>query len=308
MSHFEPTDLLCRSRREELSVDEQRRLNEYLQHSLEVRLMSQMLGELEKESRVRPGDDALLARITASALGTPQRAPKKRPVLTMVLVAAAVLLVASLASALLGRARQARAPGDSQNFFSDWPWKTAKRGRPQTVVPKAKAMPSQTVRTEPDAGDTGDAQEVPDIQPLPTPSAPLSARAPGAAKKAMSASASELFARANLLRRQGHGVEAAGVYQLLLERYPNAREVGPTRLALAKYLQTAQPEQALAQYRLVAGSGGALRAEALWGISEVATRLGQRSLAEQALADLLREFPDSPYAEVARERTTHGSR
>jgi len=109
-----------------------------------------------------------------------------------------------------------------------------------------------------------------------------------------------------LNRRQGHGAEAASLYQLLLERYPSSREDGLARLALAKYYQAKQPEQALTQFRAVAGSGGALRAEALWGISEVATSLGQRSLAEQALADLIREFPDSPYAEVARTRTTHG--
>ena len=107
--------------------------------------------------------------------------------------------------------------------------------------------------------------------------------------------------------RMAQGAEAAGFYQMLLELYPSSREVGPTRLALAKYFQVKQPAQALAQFRAVAASGGALRAEALWGISEVGTLLGERSLAAQALADLLREFPDSPYAEVARTRTTHGS-
>jgi outer membrane protein assembly factor BamD (BamD/ComL family) len=45
----------------------------------------------------------------------------------------------------------------------------------------------------------------------------------------------------------------------------------------------------------------------LWGIAETASALGARSQAEQALTDLIREFPDSPYAEVARARTAHGS-
>jgi TolA-binding protein len=307
MSQLEPTDLLCRSRREELSIDEQRRLNQYLQHSLEVALMSQLLSEFEKESRVRAGDEALLARITVSALGKPQRAPRKRRPLTMLLVAAAVLLMASLASALIGRARQASAPGDSLNFFSDLPWKVAKRARRATVVPSARPVASQTVHTEADPGATGDSQKIPSIPPpSPAPNGSDSARAGSGAKKVPAASAGELFARANLLRRQGHSVEAAGVYRVLLERYPNSREVAPARLALAKYLQAAEPELALAHYRAVAVSGGTLRAEALWGISEVATVLGQRSLAEQALADLMREFPDSSYAAVARARTTHG--
>ena len=72
MSQIEPTDLLCKSRREELSVDEQRRLNESLERSLEVKLMSEMLSELEQDSRVQPGDDALFARITARALAKPK--------------------------------------------------------------------------------------------------------------------------------------------------------------------------------------------------------------------------------------------
>ena len=306
MSQLEPTDLLCRSRREELSLDEQRRLSDHLRRSLEVALMSEMLSELERESRVRPGDDALLARITQSALGRPQKARNKRRALTMLLAAAAVLLVASLASALLGRAHEPRAPGDSWNFFSDLPWKMPKHGRPKTVTPSAKAMPSQTEQSDPDPSNSGVSEDIPSLQPLPTPRESPSARAASEPKQVISAPASELFARANLLRRRGHSVEAAGVYQLLLERYPSSREVGPARLALAKHLQAAQPEQALAQYRAVAGTGGTLRAEALWGISELATRLGRPSLAEQALADLLREFPDSPYAEVARTRTTHG--
>ena len=306
MSQLEPSDLLCRSRREELSADEQRRLNESLQRSLEVKLMSQMLTELERESRVQPGDDALLARITAQALGPPKKAATKRRPLTMLLAAAAVLLVAGLASAWLGRARQPQAPEQSQKIFDAWPWKATKPGRPRNVLPIAKPMPSQTMRVEPDPTDAGTAPEMPMIQPFPAPSGSVSPRARNEPKKVISSSASELFARANLLRREGRSGEAAQVYQFLLERYPNSREVGPTRLALAKYFQAKEPDRALAHYRAVANGGGALRAEALWGISEVASALGERALAQQALADLIREFPDSPYAEVARSRTTHG--
>jgi hypothetical protein len=311
MSQMDPTDLLCRSRREQLSLDEQRRLNECLERSLEVALMSQMLSELERESRVRPGDDALLARIAASALGTPRRVPssrRRRPV-TMLLVAAAVLLLAGLASALLGRARQPHAPDETwTKIFTGFPWQETKRGRSRSVLPSVKPIPSQAVPAEPEPGDHSDvAREIPSAEPTPAPSSSVSRRTAQEPRVATSNSASELFARANLLRRQGRGVEAAELYQLLLELHPTSREGGPTRLALAKYFQAKRPQQALALYRAVARSGGVLRAEALWGISETATTLGERALSEQALADLIREFPDSPYAEVARTRTTHGS-
>jgi tetratricopeptide (TPR) repeat protein len=145
-----------------------------------------------------------------------------------------------------------------------------------------------------------------DVAPNPAPHAASGHDAPPA-KLANSSSARDLFARANLLRRQGRSADAAGLYRLLLELYPNSREVGPTRLALAKHLQATDPAAALAQYRALAANGGALRAEALWGISETATNSGSSALAEQALSDLVREFPESPYAEVARSRTLHGS-
>ncbi|HYQ42464.1 MAG TPA: tetratricopeptide repeat protein [Polyangiaceae bacterium] len=302
MSQIEPTDLLIRCRREQLTLDEQRRLSESIEVSLEVRLMSQILPELERESRVRPGDDVLLARINAGALAAirsrasaPVRLPIKRRTV-MLLVAAAVLLIAGLAGAWLGGALPRRAPEPA-----------SERARPK-VVDNAKQVvkqrpPALVAAPEP-AEPPGAVVSLDSIEPLPTASAPPRA---AEAKLIGPGTASELFTRANLLRRQGRAGEAAVLYELLLDLYPSAREVGPTRLALAKFLQTKQPERALAQYRALASGGGALRAEALWGISEIATNLGDRSVAKQALGDLLREFPDSPYAEVARARALHDS-
>jgi hypothetical protein len=125
MSQCEPTDLLCSSRREELPLEKQRRLRQSLLYSLEVRLMSQMLPELEKQSRVRPGDDVLLARINAGALAAlsvqagpldvPSSAPAKRRTVTR-FVAVAVLLVAGLAGACFAgaRMRSTSAPGPAE--------------------------------------------------------------------------------------------------------------------------------------------------------------------------------------------------
>jgi hypothetical protein len=289
MSQCDPTDLLCSSRREELTLDQQRRLRESLQYSLEVRLMSQILPELEQESRVRPGDDLLLARINTRALAAvrsrtvPSKANAKRRTV-MLLVAVAVLLVAGLAGAWLGadRPRATLAPASPSSTLES------------TEMPK---KPRSIARSTPvEARDSSEASEPSE----PVPSAPL----PRArdSKGGAPSSANELFVRANSLRRQGRAAEAAVLYELLLEQYPQSREVGPTRLALAKHLQPRQPERALAQYRALASSGGALRAEALWGLSEVASALARRSVSEQALADLRREFPDSPYTDVARNR------
>jgi len=300
MSQSDATDLLCSSRREELTLDEQRRLRESIQYSLEVRIMSEILPELERESRVRPGDDLLLARINSRALSAlrpraaPVRAPAKRRTV-MLLVAAAVLLMAGLASAWFGGARIRRAPEPALSS-SAMPKPLAK---PKPIGSNAAAMPIEPVAPP--------APEAPS-EPNPTTACEATPRGCETSPRELKADppdkAADLFARANRLRRQGRAAEAAAAYERLLNRYPSSREVGPTRLALGKFLQAKQPERALAQFRALAAGGGALRAEALWGISEVATALGQRSVSEQALADLLREFPDSPYAEVARARVT----
>ncbi len=118
MSQCDPADLLCSSRREELSLDKQRRLRQSLQYSLEVRLMSQILPELEEQSRARPEDDLLLARINASAVASlgprvapppPRRARTGRRTV-LLLLAATLLFVAGLAGAWLAEGRLHPAP------------------------------------------------------------------------------------------------------------------------------------------------------------------------------------------------------
>jgi hypothetical protein len=199
------------------------------------------------------------------------------------LLAAAVLLVAGLAGAWFGSARERRAPPPSD---LPPPHSTAAPKPRARLLPAAPNPPMVLPSVIP---------VTPSVPPPDAPRGPVSERGAGLGPKvATPASASELFARANLLRRQGRAGAAAEQYQLLLELYPSSREVGPTRLALGKHLQSTEPERALALYRAAAGGGGALRAEALWGISEIATSLGERAVSEQALADLLREFPDSP--------------
>jgi TolA-binding protein len=224
----------------------------------------------------------LLARINARALTvlgahSAHVKPRAKRRTLMLLVAAAVLLVAGLASALLGGARQRPTPPPEST----------------TIKPAAEPKPKPAPRS---MAPIAPVQISEPSQATPSASPP---RARDSKETALG-SASELFAGANLLRRQGRAGDAAVKYELLLDLYPQAREVGPARLALAKYLQSRQPERALTQFRALASSGGALRAEALWGLSEVAAALDRRSVAEQALSDLRREFPDSPYANVAR--------
>ncbi len=302
MSQPDWTDLVHQAHRRELSAEEERRLRELVEHSFEARLMNQLLSEFDRESRVQPGDDLLLARVNARVLGAVDRRPFWRRRFTMLLVAAAVLLPASLAGAWFGGVRPLRIL-------------EATRPEPRQPAPVKSSAPARRRATaKPRASGAERTEEV-----VATPE-PLASSLEAAPKPAPSgalgrhhhgdgvATASELFTKANLLRRAGRSSEAAELYRQLLERHPDAREVGPTRLALAKYLQAKEPAQALNHYRALAARGGGLRAEALWGVAETAATLGDASLSTQALNDLIREFPDSIYAEVARAKISNAPR
>ncbi|HET9930008.1 MAG TPA: tetratricopeptide repeat protein, partial [Polyangiaceae bacterium] len=309
MSRGDASDLLCRARREELSGEEHRRLEGLLESSAEARLMSAMLSEFERESQVRAGDDVLLARIGARALrksgGGFGEAPFGRRLTVRLrsrvalLVAAAVLLVGSIAFGwrltVSRRAASTPAPATSMQTPTS-----------QSIVR------AQTRKLDPPRVEEATAL---DVTPLQEHAAPLTTTRKSAARPAPSApvngrsnEASELFANANLLRRQGNNDEAARMYQQLISEYSQSREAAPARLALGKLLRGRDPARALVQFRVLAEQRGALRPEALWGMAEASRSLGQSAVESRALDDLVREFPDSPYADAARARIADGAR
>jgi len=311
MSSAEPTDLLCRARREALSADEQRRLDELLATSEEARLVRGMLTELDRESRVRAGDDLLLARISAHVVAERRfsRPVRRRSRAPLVLIAAALLLVVSVASAWIlttsSRARSALSTPASA----------------KAKAPRAKAPPSR-VLLAPEPAPTS-TQDIPQEEPaeVPVEAAPAAPTADPSAGQGAPArvqrtpaspnigkSSAELFAEANLLRREGHAREAMDLYERVVRESPAAREAAPARLALAKLLRTSDPQRALLQFRALAAQGGALRAEGLWGVAETSMQLGSTALEAQALSNLVSEFPNSPYADAARSRIANGAR
>jgi len=312
MSSAEPTDLLCRARREALSADEQRRLDELLATSAEARLVRGMLTELDRESRVRAGDDLLLARISAHVVAERRfsRPVRRRSRAPLVLIAAALLLVVSVASAWIlttsSRARSALGTPASAGAKSP--------------APRAKAPPSRVLLAPPPAPTT--TEDIPQEEPVEAPveAAPAAPSADPSAGQAaqtrvrrtpaspsVGKSPVELFAEANRLRREGHAREAMDLYERVVRESPAAREAAPARLALAKLLRTSDPQRALLQFRALAAQGGALRAEGLWGVAETSMQLGSTALEAQALSNLVSEFPNSPYADAARSRIANGS-
>lgn len=306
MSRTEPTDLICRARRRELNPEERRQLQDLVQRSGEARLLSVMLSEFERESQVHPGDDELLARISERALAATTKAPprsRRRASLTL-LLAAALMLLGSAAWAWRAvfvpsradapKATPSAAPRPSAH-------KPRRGSAPPVLAPKGalplEAPESLAPREEPITKPRESA-----LRPAPQgkPPSPVTNAAP----QPPLSPAREFFARANSLRRAGRTSEAAALYQLIVDAHPDSREAPPARLALAKMLRGKAPARALAHFRVLAEQGDALRPEALWGIAESARSLGLDAVEAQALSDLLREFPDSPYADAARRQTS----
>jgi TolA-binding protein len=138
----------------------------------------------------------------------------------------------------------------------------------------------------------------------------LIAPAPIEPVKAVSAqpqpTASQLFTRANELRREGHDGEAATTYRALQQRYPSSPEAVASHMTLGRLLldRRHDPASALGEFDryLATRVHGELREEALIGRAislEQLTRDDEEKLAWQAL---LTEFPGSMYADQARGR------
>ena len=306
MSRTETTDLLCRARRGDLSSEERRRLDELVQTSPEARLLGTMLAEFDRESQVRSGDDLLLARLTTRALETQSRPvardrpwsrSRPRARLALALIAAALFLGSAAFAWRLRVSSRSRSESKPVAAPTEPPPATHR-------TPALEHAPSEAASSR-EVAEPGSLQPVGVAELAPAEERTLSS-VPGG--RARAAEAGPLFAQANMLRREGRNAEAMQIYGRIIARFPHSREASPSRLALAKLLRADKPERALEQFRVLAREGGSLRPEALWGIVESAKDTGQSAVAAQALADLQREFPSSPYAEAARNQVPHAPR
>jgi len=115
------------------------------------------------------------------------------------------------------------------------------------------------------------------------------------------ATAAELFAGANLARREGHIERAVQLYEQLIQAYPESMEAADAHTVLGKLELDRAPASAVWQFRQSRARGST--AEALWGEAESLRRMA--SPEERAVLErIVREFPNSPYAPAARARLT----
>ncbi len=320
MSRPDPIALLCQLRREAEGADAELRLGHLLASSPEARVVQLALGEFERESQVRPGDEVRLSAISERAIleaaeslsrdshvslmpAPPllRRGARARGRVRLALaVAAAIVMMGGVAYGLhaTGRLLGLGVGPSSSNTPSAnaRPADVTRRSAPPRAPSGLRDPPSAPQPSLPAA--TGAPREA---APVARPRATALA-APEPLGEPPRSRAAALFSDANEARRAGREQDAVALYRQLLLSYPSARESPPSRLALAKLLRAKSPGAALAQFESLAQASTPFRAEALWGIANTAQALGQRAKEEQALLDLVQEFPTSPYASAARAR------
>jgi tetratricopeptide (TPR) repeat protein len=116
--------------------------------------------------------------------------------------------------------------------------------------------------------------------------------------------AAALFERANLARRRGRLAQASGLYQDLRARFPRSAEaLLSVALSARLQLDDGELQAALEGFRRYLRSDHrVLREQALAGVAIALLRLDRPLEADAAFAALLRAYPDSAYARLARRR------
>jgi tetratricopeptide (TPR) repeat protein len=278
----------------------------------------------EAEDSVEPGDDLLIARMTARAQRRP--APEKRSRLRYFAQGA---LAGALATGL--------AMAGAVELRSRWRAAQTHEATTRARETKAPASPTAGRARTPEAKPTSDLNEavatpaaVPLLQPGSTepqaaPHVPLRAKeslsvpAPqgvatalpkaGAPERAFDdapaapASAAELFSSANRARVQGDVARAMATYRQLEATFPQSAEAGAAHLSLGVlYLQAQKPAEALAELRLRPRGSSALEAEALWSEAQALQRLGRNAEERATLQQLVKAYPGSAYVTAASRR------
>jgi TolA-binding protein len=116
-------------------------------------------------------------------------------------------------------------------------------------------------------------------------------------------SARTLFRRANALRRNDWP-RAAALYIEVIRRHPSSNEAGISEVALGKWsLSQGRSGDALEWFRAYQRRApGALTAEALFGEARALESIGSHTAARGPWRRLLEAYPESAYANVARQR------
>ncbi len=286
MSHpaEHPDDLLVRARRGDLNPLERERLDAHLHHCVACAFERSVARDLHADAATT--DDAWLDRVVTNATEQHLSARPPRHVLTRRptawLIAAAVALVAVTAFAAA------------------------------VVIPRLGRRPEAPVAQTPRTSTpttTGHAivrHETP-VAPLPSPvvETPAPIETPRVLHTT-SASAAELYRRANDARHARDDREAMRLYGDLIGRHPASREALQARVSLGRLLLDRHEDPARAarlfQDYLRRAPGAPDEEAALVGLARAFQSLGRRDDERGAWERLLARHPGSLHAETARAR------
>lgn len=289
-----PEQLLGLRRAGQLSASDAIVLDRHLQTCAACAADENLHEAFEKDGQGRATDDRLIARAVEGALMAP-RPRSRRSKSLAVMAGLALLIVAGLASAAAwihqrntnkATAKAPPAISHTQTFVN-----------PPSPVP---TVPSVVPRVAPVPG--------PAEQPHALPPRPRAQRRVAVVEEQPSPAVLDLkalFAAANEARRSGQADRAGQLYTELQRRFPGSRESLLSHVSYGRLLlDHGHAAEALIQFEhhLRAAAGGVLDAEALYGQARALTQLHRQADARRSWAELLSRFPDSIYADVARNQ------
>lgn len=291
-------DLVVRARRNALNAAERNTFEQALATSAAVRSAYEVGSELDLVTRVQPGDEALLDRALSRAFA------EHRPLRARRLPRAAVALAATLALASAAAATRQVIMWRSEASLahiaaverasSD----RARRGEARSAASRPAAELHNEARSAAPATSE---------QPAPAP-APAriiaTAGRDGAPAAVPPTTPASLFRDAGTARRAGDFTRARALYAELASRFPDSTEARVSRVSLGKLLLSAgNAREAAAVFAQYLRSGAAdLREEALVGRADALRALGRSTEERSARIELVRLYPESVYANRARER------
>jgi tetratricopeptide (TPR) repeat protein len=282
-------ELVLRARRGMLTAPGKLALDAHLAECESCRTDQQILAGLDEASTVDIRDGARLERLSAAARawaagrkGKTRAGTWRVPQCRVWAAAAAVLLLASVAAA------------------ATW-WLERSAGRSATpAAPRQGGAGVAAAAPNPPVGPAA-----PTAVALAPSAEPRPVEHPRPARTAASVTAASLLRQAGEARRAGEAERALTLYRRLQGEFAGSAEAMLSRVPLGSLLrERGREREALAQLDryLESSPQGVLVPEALYGQARALAVLGERPKEQRAWERLLREFPTSAYAPLARRR------
>jgi hypothetical protein len=292
-----PDDLLARARSGDLSELERRALTTHLTHCGACATSAVVAALFQEGAESSPADASIVARVArrAGAKHADGRRVRRWRGPAFAAATAALLLVTTGALAWVGR----QGVGGPPSIFHRSPDVPAMASKDHTQ-PKPPA--SVEIRPLPQAADAVVGPPVSHAKRRP---ATARAATVSVIEQPLAPNAATIFADANATRRRGDLRGAVTLYQALRRQFAETSEARLSAISLGDVLlDLGSPDRALEAFGayLAESASGSLREEALFGRTRCLHALDRGPAELDTWKALLREFPRSAYASLARRR------